>query len=187
MLSSIKHFLLKKSTIFFIILLVVGWFAVAYSKGGRQSPAAVLAPAPRPATEAERGHAEPFQGMPEVIGDNTAAAPLASASANVNPMDLLPRDSNSAWGAANAPLSGSPMIAAELANPMQLRGIDTHNPRSRIPNLQERSDPVLAKVDVGPWQNSPMSGEVDEYRVTFEIGERPNRGRTGPLVPASVF
>lgn len=84
-----------------------------------------------------------------------------------NPQDLLPKDSNSDWAAAN------PRGAGELANVNLLRaghhaGIDTVGGTLRNANLQLRSEPPNPRTQVSPWSNSTI--EPDLMRVPLELG-----------------
>lgn len=84
-----------------------------------------------------------------------------------NPQDLLPKDSNSSWAAAN------PRGAGELANVNLLKaghhaGIDTVGGTLRNANLQLRSEPPNPKTQVSPWSNSTI--EPDLMRVPLELG-----------------
>jgi len=49
-------------------------------------------------------------------------------------------------------------------------GLDTIGQSLRNANQQLRSDPVIAKVDVGPWHNSTI--EADVTRVPLELGAK---------------
>ena len=49
-------------------------------------------------------------------------------------------------------------------------GLDTIGQSLRNANQQLRSDPVIAKVDVGPWHNSTI--EADVTRVPLELGSK---------------
>ena len=47
-------------------------------------------------------------------------------------------------------------------------GLDTVGQSMRNANLQLRSDPVIAKADIGPWNQSTIEG--DSTRQQLEIG-----------------
>lgn len=49
-------------------------------------------------------------------------------------------------------------------------GLDTIGQSLRNANQQLRSDPVISKVDVGPWHNSTI--EADVTRVPLELGSK---------------
>jgi hypothetical protein len=83
-----------------------------------------------------------------------------------NPTDLLPRDNNSEWAQLN------PSGQGDLANINLLKagyqiGIDTIGSSLRNANQQERSDPIIPMVSVGPWNQSSIS--PDFVRANFNI------------------
>jgi hypothetical protein len=47
-------------------------------------------------------------------------------------------------------------------------GLDTIGQTLRNANLQLRSDPIISKAEVGPWNQSTI--ETDYARVPLEIG-----------------
>ena len=92
--------------------------------------------------------------------------PPASASSS-NPTDLLPKDVNSQWGDLNTMNSNS-VNTPDLLQAGYHIGLDTIGQSLRNANLQERSDPIIPKVDVGPWAQSTI--EPDYGRTPMEIG-----------------
>jgi hypothetical protein len=56
----------------------------------------------------------------------------------------------------------------DLLDAGYLIGLDTIGQTLRNANYQERSDPIIPKVDVGPWNNSTI--DPDLGRVPLEIG-----------------
>ena len=90
-----------------------------------------------------------------------AAKPVA------NPSDLLPTDKNSQWASLNPVDSSNPQMPDMLKAGHHI-GLDTIGNTLRNANLQLRSDPVISKKDVGPWNQSTM--EADLMRVPLEVG-----------------
>ena len=84
-----------------------------------------------------------------------------------NPSDLLPQDKNSQWAALNPINNGNPIIP-DLLQAGNLIGLDTIGQTLKNANLQLRSDPVISKMNVGPWNNSTY--EADLGRVPLELG-----------------
>lgn len=83
-----------------------------------------------------------------------------------NPSDLLPKDMNSDWSnvnPANADLKNINLLSAG-----QLIGINTVGSSLRNPSLQERSEPVIPKTNIGPWNQSTI--DADTLRRPLEIG-----------------
>jgi hypothetical protein len=101
------------------------------------------------------------------------AIPSASASATApvsNPSDLLPHDVNSQWGELN-PMSNDGVNTPDLLQAGYHIGLDTIGQTMRNANLQERSDPVISKSNIGPWNQSTI--EPDLARTPLEIGVGP--------------
>ena len=84
-----------------------------------------------------------------------------------NPQELLPKDQNSEWAALN-PVDNNTPILPDLLQAGNLIGLDTIGQTLKNANLQLRSDPIIQKQNVGPWNNSTY--EADLARVPLEIG-----------------
>lgn len=86
-----------------------------------------------------------------------------------NPADLLPADENSQWAALNpnAANKGDTTMPDLLKAGYHI-GLDTIGQTLRNANLQLRSDPIITKAEVGPWNQSTI--ETDYARVPLEIG-----------------
>ena len=84
-----------------------------------------------------------------------------------NPNDLLPQDQNSQWAALN-PSSINQGGMPDLLQAGYHIGLDTIGQTLRNANLQLRSDPIIPKQEVGPWNHSTI--EPDLGRVPLEIG-----------------
>lgn len=90
-------------------------------------------------------------------------------SAITNTSDLLPLDQNSQWASLN-PVNGGNVAMPDLLQAGYHIGLDTIGQTLRNPNYQLRSDPIIQKVNVGPWNQSTIEG--DYGRVPLEIGCR---------------
>ena len=101
-----------------------------------------------------------------VSGLNTNKNPATCNQQQTNPQDLLPKDINSDWSnvnPANADLKNINLLSAG-----QLIGINTVGSSLRNPSLQERSEPIIPKTNIGPWNNSTI--DADTLRRPLEIG-----------------
>ena len=101
-----------------------------------------------------------------VSGLNTNGNGGSCNQSQTDPKDLLPKDINSDWSnvnPANADLKNINLLSAG-----QLIGINTVGSSLRNPSLQERSEPVIPKTNIGPWNNSTI--EADTLRRPLEIG-----------------
>ena len=87
-----------------------------------------------------------------------------------NPADLLPKDENSKFAELNpANLNTGDVMVPDLLQAGYHVGLDTVGQTMKNANIQLRSDPVIAKKDVGPWNNSTI--EADVVRQEMEIGK----------------
>ena len=84
-----------------------------------------------------------------------------------NPSELLPKDDNSQWASLN-PVSQSNPQMPDLLQAGYHIGLDTVGQTMKNANLQLRSDPVIQKSDIGPWNQSTI--EPDLMRVPLEVG-----------------
>jgi hypothetical protein len=84
-----------------------------------------------------------------------------------NPNDLLPKDANSEWGNLNT-LNSNNITTPDLLQAGYHIGLDTIGQTLRNANLQERSDPIIPKQQVGPWNMSTI--EPDFGRTPLEVG-----------------
>jgi hypothetical protein len=86
-----------------------------------------------------------------------------------NPKDLLPNDENSQWAALNPNTANKgDILMPDLLKAGHHIGLDTVGQSLRNANLQLRSDPVIAKKEAGPWNQSTIEG--DYARVPLELG-----------------
>jgi hypothetical protein len=83
------------------------------------------------------------------------------------PSDLLPQDHNSQWDALN-PSALNQGGMPDLLQAGYHIGLDTIGQTLKNANLQLRSDPIIPKQDIGPWNLSTI--QPDLGRVPLEIG-----------------
>jgi hypothetical protein len=103
----------------------------------------------------------------EVFADVNGGSMYNQSFSDMNPSDLLPKDTNSEWASLN------PVGKGELSNINLLKsgyniGIDTVGTTLRNANLQIRSEPPNPQLNVGPWNQSTI--EPDLMRPPLEIG-----------------
>lgn len=85
----------------------------------------------------------------------------------IQPSELLPSDANSQWSALN-PVNQGNIAMPDLLQAGYHIGLDTIGQTLRNPNYQLRSDPVIPKQEIGPWNQSTI--EPDLGRVPLEVG-----------------
>ncbi len=164
--SSLTKFFTIDKVLLLLIVLVVVWLLFSYSN----TKLNVF-------DKMSDGKIEDKQpSVKETSAQNVTPAPTVNsgytAQSVANPTDLLPQDKNSEWAALN-PVA---MNQGNIAMPDLLQagyhiGLDTIGQTLRNANLQLRSDPIIKKADIGPWNQSTI--EPDLARVPLEVGQGP--------------
>ena len=93
--------------------------------------------------------------------------PSCSREQVVDPKELLPKDSNSAWSKLN-PQGSDGLSSAQFLQAGYHIGIDTVGQSLRNANLQLRSVPPNPQLNIGPWNNSTIGPDFN--RRPLEIG-----------------
>jgi len=174
--SGFAKFFTKERMLVLIIFLVIVWGLFTYSGSkmnvydqmgdgsdghDTQHMDASVAVPPQ-STQNPQHHTSP----PSTHNPAYAMQPVA------NPSDLLPQDQNSQWAALNPnTMNQGDVLMPDLLQAGYHIGLDTIGQTLRNPNLQLRSDPVISKSEVGPWNQSTI--EPDFGRVPLEIGQGP--------------
>jgi hypothetical protein len=181
--QGVSKFFTNERIVVLVIFLILAWGLLAYS-GNKSSrvdnfgglsysnvsdsnsaskitgPVSVAAPA---SNSMDANNAAPVSSSNAII---TEAPPASSVS---NPSDLLPTDQNSQWSALNPnTMSKGDVLMPDLLQAGYHIGLDTIGQTLRNANLQYRSDPVIPKTQVGPWNQSTI--EPDLGRVPLELG-----------------
>lgn len=118
---------------------------------------------PRKQPSVRETSAQNIVPVPQGISDSVQSGYVPQQVAN--PGDLLPQDQNSQFSALNPNTTGG---MPDLLQAGYHIGLDTIGQSLRNANQQLRSDPVIPKMDVGPWNHSTI--EPDLGRVPLEIG-----------------
>lgn len=165
----VSKFFTTERIIILVVFLILAWGLWTYSDSKLlkkdnmetgtsdekvSAPAAPLAPVTAPLA-------------PAIAPSASTTAPGYSAQSVATPQDLLPKDQNSQWAALN-PVSQGNIAAPDLLQAGYHIGLDTIGQTLRNANLQERSDPIIPKSAVGPWNQSTI--EPDLGRVPLELG-----------------
>jgi hypothetical protein len=91
-----------------------------------------------------------------------------SSQPTVQASDLLPKDSNSAWGNMN-PQGQGEFKNINMLNAGSLIGINTVGSSLRNANLQLRSEPPNPHVDVGPWNQSTIVNDISHQPLDCNL------------------
>ena len=168
----VSKFFTTERIIILVVFLILAWGLWTYSDSKLlkkdnmetgtsdekvSAPAAPLAPVTAPLAPA----------IAPLAPSASTTTPGYSAQSVATPQDLLPKDQNSQWAALN-PVSQGNIAAPDLLQAGYHIGLDTIGQTLRNANLQERSDPIIPKSAVGPWNQSTI--EPDLGRVPLELG-----------------
>ena len=112
----------------------------------------------------------PVDSSTMITQHDTSYAGESSHATTANPSDLLPNDQNSQWSSLNPnTMNKGDVLMPDLLQAGYHIGLDTIGQTLRNANLQLRSDPVIPKSQVGPWNQSTI--EPDLARAPLEIGQ----------------
>lgn len=174
MFKSFSRFTKSNSGMWFIVILIallVIWALMSYSNSKGNVMDNYTNSASTPPSQ------PPSNTIASTAGSVSATSSPVSATTNgyalqpvANPKDLLPVDQNSQWGALNPITNVTPgtPFPTDLLQAANLIGLDTISGTLRNANLDLRSDPIITKVNIGPWNNSTI--EPDLARVPLELG-----------------
>ena len=102
-------------------------------------------------------------GNPVAFGSKV----IPNAKKLADPVDLLPKDTNSEWGKLNPQGNGN-LENVNLLQAGSLTGINTVGTSLRNANLQIRAEPPNPKMEVGPWQNSTITRD-SKYQYGLKV------------------
>ena len=162
-------FFTKERVVILVIFLVLAFGLLSYS--GAKSLVVDKMTLNSVDSSGDSSYAQPLDAPVAPLAPNTQSAGYALQPV-ANPSDLLPVDQNSQWSALNpSAMTQGNVLMPDLLQAGYHIGLDTIGQTLRNANLQLRSDPIIPKSDVGPWNNSTM--EPDLARVPLEIGQGP--------------
>ena len=118
-----------------------------------------------------------LDGMETGTDDSAKTEPVPPTTAAVAPIatpnELLPTDANSQWAALNpVNMNQGSILNGDMLQAGYHIGLDTIGQTLKNANLQLRSDPIIPKQDVGPWNQSTY--EPDYGRIPLEVGYGPS-------------
>ena len=121
---------------------------------------------PQQSTNGDSSRGPAAQTAPQSVPQSQPAGSYTEQSV-AQPSDLLPKDSNSQWASLN-PIGNGQVAMPDLLQAGYHIGLDTIGQTLKNANLQLRSDPLIEKKEVGPWNMSTY--EADYGRVPLELG-----------------
>ena len=164
-LKGVKQFFSTERVVIIVVFLLLVWLLSQYAS----SKTTVVDKMEDGSEEKEKEKEEVSNMSVKPSSGNTASGHGYTTSEVANPADLLPADENSQWSALNpnAANKGDTTMPDLLKAGYHI-GLDTIGQTMRNANLQLRSDPIITKTVVGPWNQSTI--ETDFARVPLEIG-----------------
>ena len=139
-----------------ITFIVLAWFLMSYSETKSFSMDSM-----------ETG--TDVSAIPQLPSIDVAKPEDSNHKAIAAPNELLPTDANSQWAALNpVNMNQGSILAGDMLQAGYHIGLDTIGQTLKNANLQLRSDPIIPKQDVGPWNQSTY--EPDYGRVPLELG-----------------
>lgn len=158
--SAVVNFFTYDKIILLVILVIAAFLLMNYSSSKSLKVDGM-----------DTGSKQKQPSVKETSAQNVQPAPDAapSTAATVDPSELLPKDNNSQWAALNpAAMNQGSIVMPDLLQAGYHIGLDTIGQTLKNANLQLRSDPIIPKVNIGPWSQSTI--EPDLARVPLEIG-----------------
>jgi len=178
--SGFSKFFTNQKVIILVVFIVLAWGLSSYSGEkigvidrfdngvpvgaveGYVPPAMANAPSSQPSMK-------PNPSATNAQSPTQPSAGQYSLHSTTNPSDLLPSDQNSQWTNLN-PSAGNGPVMPDLLQAGYHIGLDTIGQTLRNPNYQLRSDPIIPKSDIGPWNQSTI--EPDLGRIPLEVGAK---------------
>ena len=163
--SGFKKFINHKELIVAVVALFIGAAILSYSNSKSFSMDGLADGQPSSYSDQSNLLAKEPSVLETSAQNLVPAADNSYISRAVNSVsDLLPNDPNSEWAKLNPGLNAG--ATPDLLSPGQYVGISRTPLRNS--NLQYRSDPVIQKQDIGPWNQSTI--DQDNSRIPLEIG-----------------
>jgi hypothetical protein len=176
MATDFKRFFTTQNIIILLVViaLIYGFYWYSGSKRVFDSMDVMGGMAAPPAPSADKVSMNASQVSDMGLTQQTAPSPVQPVSGGYkaqpinNPSELLPQDQNSKWASLNPSATTNQVMIPDLLEAGYHIGLDTIGQTLKNPNLQIRSEPIIPKTVVSPWNNS--SYEPDLARAPLEIG-----------------
>lgn len=163
--SKFTKFVTTKEFVALVIFLILLWALMNYSNNKSLVKDGMMDSSANQQGDANGTNAPPSTYSSEA--ENAQVKPSYDFKSTTDPSDLLPKDVNSEWSSLN-PVNQGNVAMPDLLQAGYHIGLDTIGQTLRNPNYQLRSDPVIPKAEVGPWNKSTI--EPDLGRVPLELG-----------------
>lgn len=170
--SGLSKFFTRDKIFILIALIILGYALMSYSDTkslvmDNMDDGHVQGPSQGEQSNGQSG--PPSTGIIGVGPSNAEQTGSYTSQQVASPAELLPKDQNSQWAALNpVAMNQGNTVMPDLLQAGYHIGLDTIGQSLRNANLQLRSDPIIQRADVGPWNQSTI--EPDLGRVPLEIG-----------------
>jgi len=165
--SGLNKFFNRKEFVIIAIVVLIGFALLSYTDSKTLVYDGMSSAGPVPSSYAS---ASADLAKEPTVRESSAQNVVPSAGYECRPVNtpesLLPDDSNSDWARLNPTMNAG--TTPDLLQAGYHIGLDTIGQTLRNANLQLRSDPIIPKMEVGPWAQSTI--EPDIARVPLEIG-----------------
>lgn len=148
-----------------IVVLLIIWALMSYSKSKTHVKDSMTTANVQPASskvDAEMAGASGAAALQPAPVNEKAGTSVKEVA---QPKDLLPKSDQTTLSALN-PMANDAQTLPDMLSAGSMMG--TQSSTLRNANLQVRSDPAIARQDVGPWMQSTI--EADNMRVPLELG-----------------
>ena len=155
--SGFSKFVTPQRLFVLVVFSVLAWFLLSYS-GSKSFKMDSMETGTSAASEEKKA---------------TTGGLAPTIAAIANPNELLPTDTNSQWAALNpVNMNQGSILNGDMLQAGYHIGLDTIGQTLKNANLQLRSDPIIPKQEVGPWNQSTY--EPDYGRIPLEVGYGPS-------------
>lgn len=180
--QGVSKFFTNERIVVLVVFLILVWGLLAYSGskssrvdtfgGSSYSSPDVTGPVSTAgsATNDMKSNNGDIDSVAASANSGSLSASVGGSSHAAAPSDLLPNDQNNQWTTLNPNTNSSNgVLMPDLLQAGYHIGLDTIGQTLRNANLQLRSDPVIPRSQVGPWNQSTI--EPDLGRVPLELGQ----------------
>lgn len=162
--------MLDNNTIKIIVLAVLTYIVYLFLTGSnpiKNTGILQMVPQFNSSVPSAHVHDDVYKTNPNVLAHPQMSNPMVPAPMNdVQPHELLPREGGFA---ESNPMGQGHLSHKNFFESGHHPGLNTQSSTMKNPNLQLRSDPLIERRDVGPWNQSTV--EADGNRRQFDIGD----------------
>ena len=165
--SGFSKFFTPQRLFILVVFSVLAWFLMSYSDAK-----SFRLDSMETGTNSKGAVADSNGDVADSKGGVADSNGVGVPSSGCDPNGLLPIDTNSQWSSLNpANMTQGCILNGDMLQAGYHIGLDTIGQTMKNANLQLRSDPIIPKQEVGPWNQSTY--EPDYGRIPLEVGYGP--------------